>query len=83
MILKPLLPFFNKFRVIKSQSIISIDRLFSIKLTSVDFPQAIPPVSPRILTFLSFLPIRKTTMMGKRVERKESISQNRVLARMN
>lgn len=52
-------------------------------LTSVDFPQPIPPVSPNILIFLIFIPTAKIMMQGKRVLKKGFIYEKIVLARTN
>jgi hypothetical protein len=52
-------------------------------LTSVDFPQAIPPVNPIILIFLSFLPIKNMNKQGIKVVNKGSISVKKYLAIQN
>lgn len=71
MVWYPGLPFFLRSVVIWSQSIIcSFVRLYLIDLTRVDFPVAIPPVSPMILRFLSFLPTKKMIKQGMRVLKK-------------
>lgn len=83
-VLYPALPFLRKSVVIWSQSIIcSLGRFYLIYFTSVDFPVAIPPVSPIILMFLSFLPMKKMTRQGRRVLKKGLILMKIYLAMQN
>jgi len=52
-------------------------------LTRVDFPVAMPPVNPRILTFLNFLPIKKMIRHGNRVLKKGLILMKIYFAAQN
>lgn len=70
MILYPAYPFLKRLLAIWSQSMISRVKLLVIISTKVDFPQAIPPVNPNILTFLSRYPKRYIKMHGNKVDRK-------------
>ena len=49
----------------------------------MDFPAAMPPVRPRILTFLNFLPIKKIRRQGNKVLKKGLILTKIYLAAQN
>jgi hypothetical protein len=69
--LYPAFPRFESYLVILSQSTkTSFGKFLIIILTKVDFPVAMPPVNPNILTVLNFLPIRYMAIHGKRVVKK-------------
>ena len=61
----------------------SVPKFYYIMLTRVDFPQAIPPVSPNILTFFIFIPKKNTITQGNKVLRSGSIDVKTVLAKTN
>ena len=58
-------------------------KFYYIMFTRVDFPQAIPPVNPNILTFFIFIPKKNTITQGNKVLRSGSIDVKTVLAKTN
>ena len=82
--LYPFYPLFLNFLFISSQSImVNLVRFAFICFPKVDFPVAIPPVRPNILTLFSFLPIKKIKIHGKSVVKNGFISKNIVFAKIN
>ena len=76
-------PFLLSSREISSQSIIDTFKFDFINFTKVDFPVAIPPVKPMILTFYSLFPNQYMSMHGRSVERRGVIEQKKVWASTN
>ncbi len=61
----------------------NLGRFVFISFTRVDLPVAIPPVSPKILTFFNFLPIKKMNIQGRKVLKSGLILTKKYLAKQN